>query len=150
MTIAYASTVIDAPIEKVWSHLRNFGGLASYQSSVAKLALEGAGGDQVGCVRNLRLHEEKFHGKVLRERLVALSDLDHSAAYTVETEGDPFENVVCRVQLRRITDRDATFIEWSTTFDVTVAGAGPGLCNFIVNEIYTDCFRGLKALVAIK
>lgn len=151
MTIAYASTIIDAPIAKVWAHLRNFGALASYQSSVAKLTLEGAAtGDQIGSVRNVRLHEAKFEGKFLRERLLALSDVDHSAAYAVETQGDPFENVICRVQLRRVTDKDATFIEWSSAFDVTIAGAGPALCDFIVNEIFADCFRGLKALVETK
>jgi hypothetical protein len=64
----------------------------------------------------------------------------------VETEGAPFANCLGRFQLRPITDSGATFIEWSTTFDVIVEGAGPALCEFLIHEIYADCFRGLKVL----
>jgi hypothetical protein len=148
MSTAYASTIIEAPLEKVWAHLRNFGGLASYQSSVARLSLQGVDtGDQVGSVRSVWLHEGKYEGKFLRERLLALSDADHSASYKVDIEDAPFENCIASFRLRPVTDRNATFIEWSTNFDAADLSAVPGLCGFIVNDIYADCFRGLKALV---
>ena len=151
MLIAYTSTIIDAPIGRVWPHLRNFGALASYQSSVAKLTLEGAPtGDQIGSVRNLVLHEGKFEGKRLRERLLALSDVDYSATYSVDMDEPAFNNAICIYRLRSITDRDATFIEWSTYGDMIDLNTAPAVANFIVNEIYADCFRGLRALVENK
>lgn len=145
MSTVYASTIIDAPLAKVWAHLRNFGAIATYSPGVAKLSFQGVeSGDQLGSVRTVWRPD----GSQLRERLLALSDVDHSATYSVEIDNAPFENCVATVALRPVTDRDATFIEWSTAFDVTDRAAASGLRDHIANDIFGGCFRGLRALVA--
>ena len=116
MSIAYASTLIDAPVDSVWQHLRNFGALGSYESNVQTLALAGSlSGDQVGSVRTIVVRG----GHSVRERLLSLSDIDHTAAYTVEIQDAPFENAVSQFKLLPVSDRNATFIEWSFPGTIT-------------------------------
>ena len=50
------STVIDHPIERVWSVLRDFNSHWQWHPVVAESHIEdGLASDQVGCVRNFRL-----------------------------------------------------------------------------------------------
>jgi carbon monoxide dehydrogenase subunit G len=145
MSTAYASTIIDAPLAKVWAHLRNFGAVAAYNSAAAKTSLEGAeSGDQVGSVRSVSMPD----GTVVRERLLALSDVDHSATYTVEIEGAPFRNALSSVRLLPVTDRGVTFIEWTAEFDAADLSVASHLREHLVNDIFADLFRGIRALVA--
>jgi len=147
MSTAYASTIIDAPLAKVWAHIRNFGAVAAYNPAAAKTSLDGAAsGDQVGSVRSVSMPD----GVVVRERLLALSDVDHSATYTVEIDGATFTNAVSTVRLLPVTDRNVTFIEWTAGFDAADLSAAATLREHLVNDIFADLFRGIRALVAVK
>ena len=51
----YISDVIDAPVEKVWSIMRDFNDMPSYHPAIPKSIIEGDGpSDRVGCVRRRR------------------------------------------------------------------------------------------------
>jgi hypothetical protein len=68
------SAVIDAPIERVWSVLRDFNSHTAWHPVVADSHIErGEPSDQVGCVRNFTLQD----GHHIREQLLTLSDRDH-------------------------------------------------------------------------
>ena len=62
------STVIDAPIERVWAVLRDFNSHAQWHPAIADSRIEdGRRPDEVGCVRAFRLKD----GGALREKLLA-------------------------------------------------------------------------------
>ena len=65
------STVIDAPIERVWAVLRDFNSHDHWHDVVAESRIEGGErSDQVGCVRSFTLKD----GNRIREQLLTLSD----------------------------------------------------------------------------
>ena len=69
MAMSYASTVIDAPADEVWAHIRDFNGLATWHSGLVTTSEieDGKTGDQVGAVRSFTLAD----GAHLRERCSA-------------------------------------------------------------------------------
>ena len=63
------STVIDAPIERVWTVLRDFNGHDRWHPAVKESRIEECRpADAIGAVRRFRLSD----GSTLRERLLAL------------------------------------------------------------------------------
>ena len=65
------STVIDAPIERVWAVLRDFNSHDQWHDVVEESRIEGdERSDQVGCVRSFTLKD----GNRIREQLLTLSD----------------------------------------------------------------------------
>jgi len=63
------SAVIDAPIERVWSVLRDFNSHTAWHPVVADSHIERSEpSDQVGCVRNFTLQD----GNHIREQLLTL------------------------------------------------------------------------------
>lgn len=141
MTLAYASTVISAPVDTVWPYLRDFGALDAYYPVTEVLGVDRPG-DQVGCVRTARNRDT---GQVFRERLLSLSDADHTLSYT-QLEFPAIADAVIVVRLFPVTVPGGTFIEWFCTFDV-VEGAAAALIDFIVTQVYEPCFAGLQRLV---
>ena len=70
------STVIDAPIERVWAVLRDFNSHDQWHEVVDSSAIEdGKPSDRIGCVRNFTLQD----GGHIREMLLSLSDKTTSA-----------------------------------------------------------------------
>ena len=86
MPRSYASSVIGADPDTVWDFLRDFNRTPDFIDAVTgSEILGGKSADQVGCERRLTLDD----GSLVRERLVALSDLDRS--YTYHLLEDRFE-----------------------------------------------------------
>jgi len=115
MAKAYASSVIDAPADRVWALIRDFNGLPVWHGGLVRSSeIEGGlRGDVVGGVRSFHLHD----GTHLRERLLAHSDRERS--YTYNFEKTPFEvlNYEATLRVTPVTDGDRSFVEWWTTFD---------------------------------
>jgi NADPH:quinone reductase-like Zn-dependent oxidoreductase len=109
------SAVIDAPIERVWTVLRDFNSHRAWHPAVGESRIErNEPSDQVGCVRNFFLKD----GNHIREQLLALSDRDYISTYCILDATLPMRNYVATVQLKRVTDGDRTFWHWESTFDV--------------------------------
>jgi uncharacterized protein YndB with AHSA1/START domain len=114
MATAYASAIIEAPVETVWAAIRDFGALATWHPALDLSEIEGgADPDVVGCIRRLEL---KGGGKA-RERLLMLDDSRYTFAYNFETPAFPIDNYVATVELIPVTNGDATFAQWTGTFD---------------------------------
>jgi hypothetical protein len=143
MAKSYASTVIDAPADEVWSVVRDFNGLGTWNAGfIPRCEIEeGKAGDQVGAVRNFTL----ANGANLREQLLAHSDRDR--AYTYNFLKHPFEgveNYVSTIHVLPVTDTNQTFVEWSVTFDCP-----PDRLDHWQDFYGTQVFRpGLEALRA--
>src|SRR5882757_2399167 len=75
MARAYASRIIKAPVETVWSVVRDFNGLPDWAPDIVDSKIEGGlDADAVGCVRSFHTKD----GTQVRERLLTLDDARYS------------------------------------------------------------------------
>lgn len=141
MAQVYISAVVDAPIERVWAVARDFNGHADWHPFIADSHTEdGLASDVVGCVRNFTL----TNGAHLRERLLALSDLDHSFTYSILESPMPIRDYHASFGLKPVTEGRKTFVEWSARFDVAPEDEAR-----IVEQVGRATFaEGIKALEA--
>src|ERR1700712_2323831 len=114
MAEAYASIIINAPVETVWAAIRDFGALSSWHPAIAHSGIEGGrAADEVGCIRFLQLHG----GGEARERLLTLDDSRYRFSYNFETPAFPVANYIATLELIPVTNGDVTFAQWSAQFD---------------------------------
>jgi Polyketide cyclase / dehydrase and lipid transport len=140
MVKVYVSSVIDAPVERVWSHIRNFNGLPKWVPAVADSRIEGGvEADKVGCIRNFNLND----GGNLREQLLALSDCDYSVTYNILVSPMGVRNYVATLKLTPVTDGGRTFAQWIAEFDCEV-GREHQLSDEIGNGVFQAAFDNLK------
>jgi uncharacterized protein YndB with AHSA1/START domain len=141
MAKAYASAVINAPIETVWAFVRDFNGLPNWHPAIARSEIEGgkSSGD-VGCVRSFYLAD----GSHVREQLVALSDVDHSLSYSFVTPAFPVKNYLAGIKLLPITDGNRTFAEWTATFDEQPEDAGK-YAEIVSTHVFAAGWTALQA-----
>lgn len=137
------STVINAPIDRVWSVLRDFNSHKTWHPVVAESVIEGdEPSDRVGCVRRFRLQD----GARVREQLLSLSDRDHRLTYCILNADIPLERYVATVQLKPITDGDGTFWHWQSTFR-TPRGREQELAELVGKGVYESGFEGVAKLL---
>ncbi|MDJ0934041.1 MAG: SRPBCC family protein [Kiloniellales bacterium] len=140
MVTVRRSTVIDAPIAAVWQVLRDFNGHDRWHPAVDRSRVEdGRRSDQVGAVRDFVL----TGGERLRERLLALSDREHSFRYCIVESEVPLLNYVAEVTLKPVTDGDRTFWSWSSRFE-TPAGRERELAALVAEGVYEAGFAAIR------
>ena len=140
MVKVYVSSVIDVPVERVWSHVRDFNDLPKWVPAVADSRIEGGvAHSKVGCVRNFNLKD----GGNLREQLLALSDCDHSVTYNILVSPMGVQNYVATLQLTPVTDGERTFAQWTAEFDCD-AGRERELVDDIGKGVFQAAFDNLK------
>jgi NADPH:quinone reductase len=134
------STVIDAPIERVWEVLRDFNSHDRWHPAIASSSIEGGErSDQVGCVRNFKLAD----GNHIREQLIALSDVDHVSTYCILQSTVPLERYVATVTLKRVTDGNRTLWHWESSFAAPPEQAR-ALVDMVAKGVYEAGFEGLR------
>lgn len=134
------STVIDAPIERVWAVLRDFNSHDQWHEVVAKSDIEdGKTSDRVGCVRNFTLQD----GNHIREMLLSLSDKDFVSTYTIVDATVPLQRYVATITLKPVTDGQRTFWHWASSF-ATPPGMEVELRNMVALGVYEAGFNNLK------
>lgn len=144
MPRVYVSSVIDAPVAKVWEKVRDFNALPRWLPAVRDSRIEnGEPSDRVGCVRDFRLQ----NGDRLREQLLALSDYDFFCTYSILESPMPLSNYVATLRLTPITDGDRVFAEWSAEFDCAVEVADELVTN-IGQNVFLAGFQALKRQMA--
>jgi hypothetical protein len=114
MANAYASTVFDVPAADVWARIRDFGDYGLWIDDVDDATIESdRAGDAVGAVRRVQIGARR-----IRQRLLALSDLDRSFSYEF-CDPDPSvpPGYTATLRVLPVTDGDRSFIEWQATFD---------------------------------
>ena len=134
------STVIDAPIERVWSVLRDFNSHGRWHRAIALSRIEGSErSDQVGCVRSFTLRD----GHRIREQLLTLSDTDHVSTYCIVEATVPLQRYVATVTLKPVTDGSRTFWHWESTFS-TPEGMERELHDMVAEGVYEAGFADLQ------
>jgi hypothetical protein len=127
MVTAFYSSVLDHPLDRVWSLVRDFNNYPRYIDGVTESVIEdGKGGDEVGAVRRFN-----YQGNWIRQRLVRHSDNEHLLTYAgidpiafppgVSAEPPGPAGYQGTIHLHRVVDGDRTFIEWPVVLD-----PGPG------------------------
>jgi hypothetical protein len=139
MAKIYVSSVIEAPAERVWDHIRDFNGLPKWHPGIADSRIESnLPADKVGCVRNFRTRD----GGTIRERLLALSDYEFSCTYGILESPMGVTNYMATIRLIPVTDGNRAFCEWSAEFD-----CDPALERDLREQIGQGVFKaGLDAL----
>jgi hypothetical protein len=116
MAEVYVSCVFNQSIEAVWRVLRDFNSISRWLPAVSKGDIEnGLAPDQIGAIRRFYLQPGDA---LVRERLLALSDLEHSCSYSLLEGPLPVRNLVGEMRLFEISETAATFGTWRATFDV--------------------------------
>lgn len=140
MVKVYASSVIDAPAERVWDEIRDFNGLPRWHPGIKESRIEGgAPADKVGCVRDFTLHD----GGRIREKLLALSDWEYSCTYSILESPMGVRDYIATLKLTPITDGDRTFAEWTAEFDCAPERERP-LAQDIGTGVFQAGFDALK------
>jgi uncharacterized protein YndB with AHSA1/START domain len=108
------SSVIDAPVEKVWARIRDFNGLPGWHPRMVESEIEdGRKATDIGAVRKFKVAS----GATIREKLVAFSDEDFLTTYSIIEHPAPITNHTATLKLERITDGDRTYAVWTSEFD---------------------------------
>lgn len=137
------SAVIDAPLERVWAVLRDFGGHGRWHPDLTFCQVENElDGDVVGCVRRLRVGDQDE----MREQLLRHSDLDHSYAYAVLDSPLPILDSVTSLTLKPVSDSGQTFLHWSAEFRISKSRADE--LNAWMGRIFEAGFSGLRSYLA--
>jgi hypothetical protein len=136
------STIIDAPVDQLWSVLRDFNGHDRYHPIVAKSAIErGLPSDKIGCVRRFTLQD----GGELREQLLALSDVEMTMSYCLLETPIPLFNYVAHIRLLPVTDGNRSFWHWESRF-TTPVGRDAELAEIVGNDVYTNGMEAVRRL----
>ncbi|MEZ5925479.1 MAG: SRPBCC family protein [Hyphomicrobiaceae bacterium] len=140
------STVLEAPVDRVWEILRDFNGHDRWHPAVADSQIErGQSSDRIGCVRRFHLQD----GSELREQLLTLSDIDYAFSYCLLDTPVPLFNYVAHVRLLPVTDGDGTFWHWESRFD-TPAGREEELRNMVGEQIYQSGFDAIRGELGLE
>jgi len=138
------SAVIDAPIDRVWSILRNFNSPGRWHPIVADSKMENnVSGDVVGGVRLLNLTD----GVELREQLLRHSDLEYTFSYCILDSSLPLFDYIATVCLKPVTDGDRTLWDWRAQFRAPDDRAQE-LENLVGRQLYETGFTGLRTFLA--
>lgn len=128
----YNSCLVNAPVERVWSALRNFHDMSWATGVVQSLERVGdAGGDQIGARRVLN--------GVFHETLLALSDVDRELTYSIDdgpgpVSKDSVSGYRGRVRVMPVTDVNGAFVEWSSSWSDSRGGVKE-FCDPIYNAL---------------
>ncbi|MGR4870205.1 SRPBCC family protein [Variovorax sp. LARHSF232] len=134
------STIIDAPIERVWAVLRDFNSHDRWHPAIEASHIEGGErSDQVGCVRNFSLKD----GNHIREQLLSLSEREHKSTYCIVEATVPLQRYVATVTLKPVTDGQRTFWHWESTF-ATPPGRERELHDMVAQGVYEAGFEALR------
>jgi len=141
MAKVYVSAVIDAPLDSVWAIIRRFDALPEWLPGITGCKMEDERvEDAVGAIRAIETGQSDA---VVREKLCAMSDLEHSMSYSVVEGPLPIRNLVATIRLHPITDREQTFGEWSAEFEPE-----PGAeekAPRILTKVFAGGWQGLKS-----
>ena len=115
MPKVYNSIVVDAPIEQVWSRIRNFHDFSWAPSLIRSCKKVGEGdGYSVGARRLL-------NGEFL-DTLIAYSEIERRMMYSMDEGPSPvssgeIRDYVGSLHLLPVTTDDRTFVEWSGSWE---------------------------------
>jgi hypothetical protein len=136
----FVTSVIDAPIDEVWKVVRGYNQLPDWHPAIDRSEIEdGLPEDAVGCIRNFYLKD----GQNIREKLIALSDLDYSFSYSMIETGMRMHDYISSFEMRPITDGNRTYVQWVAEF-TTDEGQEEEKATMVADGVFQGGFDALK------
>ena len=134
----YNSTVVNASAGKVWATLRDFHNLSAFPNVVENV-------DVVGDVSGTQICAKGVLNGAFHETLLALDDNTRIIRYSIDDgpatlAKDCVNGYIGQVQVFPVTDGDAAFVLWTSSWD----DSNGGVAEFC-NPIYQALLRDLKA-----
>jgi ribosome-associated toxin RatA of RatAB toxin-antitoxin module len=140
MPKSYASAVINASADTVWSYVRDFANLDEWLPSIETCDVQDdMPADQIGAIRRLTAlgGDAVFH-----ERLVSFDDEERSYAYEFVDSPLPVRNYRSQIRVAPVTDSGQAFVEWWGDFDADEKDL-EAMRGFFTTGVYGS---GLEAL----
>jgi hypothetical protein len=118
MAKAYYSTMFEQPAPEVWKIVRDFNNYPVWVGGAGESRIEdGKSGDTIGAIRNVL-----YQQWVVRQRLVALSDVERSQTYEFcDAPSLPVADFQATLRITPVVDGNRAFVEWWATFDCDAA-----------------------------
>ena len=129
---------INAPADKVWDLVGDFGGIERYSKGFKSVTCTGSG---VGAVRTITLPNDAQ----IQERCELLDAARRTLDYSIIAGALPLTNYRARIQL--FEDGDGTRIEWSSSFEPKGIPDAQGVS--MVEGIYKGGIAGLKKALSV-
>ena len=129
---------VEAPIDTLWSIVSNFGDIHHWHPDVVASELESGTGTDPGSVRKLRLR----NGMTIREKLLAISPMDHYYKYSVVDSPLPIQDHESLVRFTPVDDNQ-TQVTWTAGFSVT-QGDSTALANGVKAGVLDLGIEGLR------
>lgn len=135
----YNSTVINAPVDKVWEMIKDFHELGWGDEVITNV-------DAVGDIPGTEVGAKRILNDVFHETLLSFDNNDYSFSYSIDdgpgpVSKDSVTNYVGTVSLSPVTDSGRTFIEWVSTYESDSDSAVGDFCN----PIYAGLLESLKS-----
>jgi hypothetical protein len=133
MSKSYYSTIFEQSADEVWNVIRDFNNYSVWVDGAGESEIEaGKSGDSVAAVRSVL-----YNGKRIRQKLLALSDIERSQTYEFAGEGPiPARNYQATLRVTPVADSNRAFVEWWATFDCDL-----GRCDELT-AFFFDAFAG--------
>lgn len=142
MARASRTAVIGAPIEKVWETIRPFDGLPAWHPLCPDTQIEnGESPLAVGSVRRIR----QTDGNEFRERLLAISDVEHSKTYAMLEPPDSVTSMVTTMRLYPIGEGEGTYLSWQSEISAEKKEDEASFVGF-VEDAYLTGIRSLQRI----
>lgn len=135
----FRSMIIDAEIDNVWTLVRAFDGVATWNPGVSAARLETGAATEIGAIRHLAIPD----GSVFRETLLAHSDLERFYTYDILESPLPVTDYVSTHRFIPITHSGQTLGIWESTFSCAEDQAAE-LTTIVGDQIYIGGMRGLN------
>lgn len=138
----YNSIIVPAPVDVVWSRIRNFHDFSWAPSLVTSCEKVGPGdGYSVGARRRL-------NGAFL-DTLIAYSSIDRRMKYSMDEGPSPvssseIQDYVGDLHLLAVTADNTTFVEWSASWESKNADMA-GYMNEVYQSLLADLAAGFGA-----
>ncbi len=140
MPHVYVSTVIHAPIDRVWELIGDFNSLPAWHPLVADCIIEGnLPSGLIGCVRAISVKDD---GGTIREQLVTLSHQERLCRYAILDGPMAVRNYLATMWLLPVTTSNHTFAQWEANFDAEPADRQEMM--ELVTSIFRDGFASVE------
>jgi carbon monoxide dehydrogenase subunit G len=131
--IAGVSTVISAPVDKVWPWLDDYSGWHRWLPGIVATTMDG---DDVRIL-------QREDGSTIRERLLTKDSPRRAMAYTFDGDHPfPVRRYVGTVRVEPITTDDTTYVHWFADFDADAENEQVAGDTF--RRIYLSFFEALS------
>jgi len=109
-----APQVSREPAPEIWKIIRDFNNYPVWVNGAGESRIEdGKSGDAVGAIRQVL-----YQGRCIRQRLLALSDVERSQTYEFCSEPSlPVTSFQATLRVTSVIDGDRAFVEWWADFD---------------------------------